>query len=157
MNPNKYDHPDLKGGEEGPPVPSLEPRTRPPTPVSRPGSGRAPSPGGGRQTLLRPEGKAYEVFPACGHSNGLLFSCFLFPHLEPPSSPVSSRRGLGAAAHPPAWGRGRRGGALGRPVSWLRGGARGSAATLSVWQLSAATTKLIFNLRSTLLSFFFLN
>lgn len=115
MNPNKYDHPDLKGGEEGPPVPSLEPRTRPPTPVSRPGSGRAPSPGGGWQTLLRPEGEAYDVFPACGHSNGLLFSCFLFPHLEPPSSPVSSRRGLGAAAHPPAWGRGRRGGALGRP------------------------------------------
>ena len=53
---------------------------------------------------------AYEVFPACSHSNGLLFSCFLFPHLEPPSSPVSSRRGLGAAAHPPAWGRGHRGG-----------------------------------------------
>ena len=158
MNPNKYDHPDLKGGEEGPSVPSLEPRTHPPTPASRPGSGRAPFRSGGAggwQTLLGPEGNGLEVLPGCGHSNWLLLavSCFrTWSHLHR-RFPAAGGWGPQPTRLPGAGGAGE--GALGRPVSWLLSGARGSAATLSVWHLSAATTKLILNLRSTLLSLFF--
>ena len=81
-------------------------------------------------------------------------SCFLtWSHLRR-QFPAGGGWGPQPTRLPGAGGTGE--GALGRPVSWLCSRAWGSAATLSVWHLSAATTKLILNLRSTLLSFFFL-
>lgn len=110
MNPNKYDHPDLKGGEEGPPVPSLEPRNQPPTSRSvQAWLWRGPFPGvGGRQTLLGPEGNCLQGF-SVRTGSCLALACALLT-CSPLPCRVSSSRGLGAAGHPPAWGRQRWGG-----------------------------------------------